>query len=282
MRITWLSVVKTRTLEDLIRRIRELQVSVKEMDERRLDYQLVMAQQSRIAGLKDLDPAFAGVYEVCQPYTMASTEQLYAVYKAVEYVVRARIPGAIVETGVWMGGSMMLAAHTLLRLGDTSRWLFLYDTYEGCITPDAALDADPLSNRAAESWEILRISDQSSKWVRVSVEEVRENMRGTGYPLGNILLVKGVVAQTAMSSRPEQIGLLRLGTNGFESARVALEAFYPRLSDNGVLIVDDYGHYRDQREALDRYFVNHEARPLFTRIDYSCRVAIKPARRRSE
>jgi hypothetical protein len=33
---------------------------------------------------------------------------------------------------VWRGGSMMAAALTLALDGDTSRHLYLYDTYEGC------------------------------------------------------------------------------------------------------------------------------------------------------
>jgi O-methyltransferase len=258
----------------------QAEVSPKEsLDERYRDYQLLMAQQSLIAGLSDLDPGFRDVYEACRPYTMTSTERLYALYKATEYIVRACIPGAIVETGVWMGGSMMVVAHTLLKLGDTSRSLLLYDTYAGHPRPDSELDVDLWGNRAIGDWEKFRTSEQSSDWARVSLEEVQENMRRTGYPLENIALVKGMVEQTAFANAPEQIALLRLDTDWFESTRVALEVFYSRLSDNGVLIVDDYGHYRGQREAVDRHFSNDEAPPLLTRIDYSCRLAIKPARR---
>ena len=55
------------------------------------------------------------------PYTMTSVEKIYALIHAVEYVVHADIAGAVVECGVWKGGSMMAVARVLRRLGDTSR-----------------------------------------------------------------------------------------------------------------------------------------------------------------
>lgn len=79
-------------------------------------------------------------------------ERLYALYKSVQYVVENRIPGDIVECGVWRGGSMKLAAHVLLALGVTDRTLFLYDTFEGMTEPDPEVDLDSYGNNAANDW----------------------------------------------------------------------------------------------------------------------------------
>jgi hypothetical protein len=111
----------------------------------------------------------------------------------------------------------------------------------------------------------------------VSVDEVRDNMASTGYPMDNVVLVKGMVERTAAASAPERLALLRLDTDWYESTRIALEVLYPRLSVNGVLIADDYGHYRGHRKAIDDYFQTTAAPPLLTRLDYSCRLAIKPS-----
>jgi len=91
------------------------------------------------------------------------------------------------------------------------------------------------------------------------------------------VLVKGMVENTAVQSAPERLALLRLDTDWYESTRVALEVMFPRLSDNGVLIADDYGHYMGHRKAIDEYFEQTRTFPLLTRIDYSCRLAIKPS-----
>jgi hypothetical protein len=56
------------------------------------------------------DRAFAEIVKVIYPFTMTTMFEVdapYAFFKAIEYVVRNRIPGDIVECGVWRGGSMM-------------------------------------------------------------------------------------------------------------------------------------------------------------------------------
>ena len=239
-------------------------------------YQSVMAHQIVMAGFRDLDPEFEAIYAAVKTFTMTSIERLYALYKAVEYVAKSRVPGDLLECGAWRGGSMMLVAHTLKALGDRQRRIYLFDTFEGHPKPDAEFDVDLWGNPAIADWRKYRRSDETSGWAYVSIDEVRANMVSTGYPMDNVVLVKGMVERTAATSTPERLALLRLDTDWYESTRVALDVMYPRLSDNGVLIADDYGHYLGQRKALDEYFEQAATFPLLTRIDYGCRLAIKP------
>src|SRR5437588_4882376 len=81
-----------------------------------------------------LDPRYAEILKAAEPYTMTSYERVAAFVDAVNYVVRDKIPGAIVECGVWRGGSMMAAAFTLLKHNDI-RDLYLFDTYAGMSAP---------------------------------------------------------------------------------------------------------------------------------------------------
>ncbi|HMH53257.1 MAG TPA: TylF/MycF/NovP-related O-methyltransferase [Candidatus Acidoferrum sp.] len=263
------------TIAQINQKLHALSTEKDEAGER--DYQLVMAQQSLRAGLTDLDPAFAPVYEACRAYTMQSVERLYALYKAVEYVVRARIPGDIVETGVWRGGGMMVVAHTLLLMGDVSRRLILFDTFEGHPRPDPDVDVDLWGNRAVDEWQRHQAQDPPAAWGKVPVDEARANMARTGYPMDHVVLVKGRLEDTAVPHAPAAVALLRLDTDWYESTRVGLSVLYPRLADHGVLIVDDYGHYRGQRQAVDEYFAAEGPAPLLNRVDYSCRLAIKPS-----
>jgi O-methyltransferase len=48
------------------------------------------------------------------------------------------------------------------------------------------------------------------------------------------------------------------------------------LCEDGILIVDDYGHWRGSQEATDEYFAQCESRPLLQRIDYTGVLAVKP------
>src|SRR6266508_2419831 len=70
----------------------------------------------RIAPLHTLggSPADIAILDAALPFTMTSPERVLAVIDAVRHVVRAGVPGAVVECGVWRGGSMVAAARTLL------------------------------------------------------------------------------------------------------------------------------------------------------------------------
>jgi Macrocin-O-methyltransferase (TylF) len=254
---------------------RRLKIRVEEVPQ--IDYQVLMREQHERAAFQDADPAFAKLYERVKDFSMTSIERLYAMHKATEYVCRAGIQGSIVECGVWRGGSMMMAALTLQSLGDTSRELYLFDTYEGLPKPNANEDVDLWGHSAYNEWTRHRRTDESSDWALASLEEVRANLASTGYPSENLLFVKGMVQKTLPTSTLERIALLRLDTDWYESTICELENLYPLLTHNGVLIIDDYGHMRGQRKAVDEYFVRNGPFILLNRVDYSGRIGVKTA-----
>jgi Macrocin-O-methyltransferase (TylF) len=241
--------------------------------ERNYDYQAAMVQDQIRLGLSNLEPEFRALYEQCREYTMTSWERLYALYRSVQYVIENRIPGDIVECGVWRGGSMKLSAHVLLALGVTDRTLFLYDTFEGMTEPDPEVDIDASGNNAANDW--LEVQRRGVKWSYAPIEEVRDVIAGSGYPMDKVVFVKGPVEDTIPAKVPDRISLLRLDTDWYSSTKHEIEHLYPRLSMHGVLLLDDYGHYQGARRAIDEYFDRTGKRPFLTRIDYSCRAAIK-------
>jgi len=240
-----------------------------------LDYQLRMIHQQRLAEFADAEPRFREIYERCKPFTMTSIERLYSLYKSVEYVAAAEIPGDLVECGVWRGGSCMLMAAALLSLGKSDRRILMFDTFEGHPPPDPERDIDLWGNRAYEEWRSQTHEGAVKGWGRAPLDEVMNNLHSTGYPGALLRFVKGMVEDTAPHNVPQQLALLRLDTDWYASTRAALLHFYPRLVSGGVLILDDYGHYRGQRQAVDEYFGATGEALLFHRIDYSCRIAVK-------
>jgi O-methyltransferase len=242
--------------------------------ERSYDYQGLMAQDRLRAGMSDLEPEFLALYDQCREYTMTSCERLYALYKSVQYAVENSITGDFVECGVWRGGSMKLIAHVLHSLGDTSRTLFLYDTFEGMSEPDPAIDIDFSGNAAINDWR--EIQRRGVKWSYAPLEEVHEIIASSGYPMERVKLVKGLVEETIPKTIPTSIALLRLDTDWYSSTKHEMEHLYPKLSPQGILIVDDYGHYQGARRGVDEYLSNLAKKPLLHRIDYSCRLAVKP------
>ena len=74
---------------------------------------------------------------------------------------------------------------------------------------------------------------------------------------------------------PDQIALLRLDTDWYESTKHELVHLFPRLQPGGVLIVDDYHYWRGSRKAVDDYFRDRGMAPLFSRIGTSGAVIAK-------
>ena len=228
----------------------------------------------------EFDDDLAATMRRVRRHTLSSAARIAALCDAVEYVVANDIEGDVAECGVWKGGSMMAAALTLMRRGDTERDLYLYDTFSGMAAPTAEDVRSPYDGYSPH-WRWRRSSgaessrDGGSDWAAVPEAPVREAMLSTGYPPERIHLVPGLVEETLPREAPERLALLRLDTDWYASTKHELEHLYPRLSEGGVLIVDDYGHYEGARRAVDEYFAETGQRVLLSRIDYTGRIAVK-------
>ena len=222
----------------------------------------------------DADLYAGETIEVVRPYTMTSPQRVLALCEAIRYIVRNGIPGDVVECGVWRGGSMMAAARTLLHLGETSRRLYLYDTFEGMPAPSAR-DRDLGGAAAADILAAQPRDTENRYWCVADQRDVERALLSTRYPAEGIRLVKGRVEDTIPGTMPDRIALLRLDTDWYSSSRHELEHLFPLLQPGGVLIVDDYGQWQGARQALDEYVATSRVPLLLHRIDSSARIAVK-------
>jgi O-methyltransferase len=248
---------------------------------------LVQTLALRIAGALGYSVAPAGKYglpvdftareieevRAVRAFTLTSPERIQALLAATEYVVQAGIPGEIVECGVWLGGSMMAVARTLCRMRESSRDLYLFDTFEG-MTDATEKDRNYRGKDAAGL--LARAGGKSADiWAVGPLAAVQRNMTSTGYPAERIHYKVGRVEDTLPREAPGQIALLRLDTDWYESTRHELVHLYPRLAPGGVLIIDDYGHWEGAKRAVDEYIQAQGLKILLHRIDYTGRIAIK-------
>ncbi|MFF5895626.1 TylF/MycF/NovP-related O-methyltransferase [Streptomyces argenteolus] len=220
----------------------------------------------------DYDDEAKDIIRAVKPYTMTSPERLNAFVLATRHVVKHGIPGDIVECGVWRGGSMQACAKTLLSLGETSRDLYLFDTYEG-MTPPTAED---LRRDGRPARELL---DAQSKdrpiWAVASLEDVQAGFEQVPYPKDRVHYVRGKVEDTVPEQAPEQISILRLDTDWYASTKHELQHLYGRLVSGGVLLIDDYGYWQGSRQAVDEFLEETGERLLLLRMDEG-RIAVKP------
>lgn len=222
----------------------------------------------------DFSPENIEICEIVKPYTMTSQERVNSLINAVRYVVKNELNGAFVECGVWKGGSSMAMALTLNKLGSEKRDMYLYDTFSGMSAP-SDVDISIWGRTAHQTFSETKTSDDTSGWCLSSLEEVKQNLFSTGYDKEKFHFIKGKVEETIPKSIPKEIALLRLDTDWYESTKHELIHLFPLLKPNGVLIIDDYGHWEGARKAVDEYISDNNIRILLNRIDYTGRIAVK-------
>jgi O-methyltransferase len=248
--------------------------TVHEVSQRTFEYPPTPIPEDLLAVYPDFEPAFVPAYARAMSHTMTSPERMHALWMATRHVIETRVRGAFVECGVWRGGSSMIVGLALLRAGETGRQLWLYDTFEGMPEPSEG-DVDFLGHSAAAQLGDTGDLRHGAVLARAALDEVRANLRSTGYPETQMRFVKGLVEETIPDEAPSEIALLRLDTDWESSTRHELEHLWPRLAVGGVLIVDDYGHWAGARAAVDAFFATREDRPLLNRIDYTGRIAVR-------
>ena len=226
---------------------------------------------SRRALPADFDNEIVEIFGKVRSETATSPERVAAVVQAVRYVDRFKIPGALVECGVWRGGSSMALA---LSHSARSREVFLYDTFEGMSEP-TDLDVD-LNGNPASQLLAAQLPNDHSVWAVAALDIVRNNMVSTGYPQDKVQYVQGKVEDTIPATLPDQIAVLRLDTDWYQSTKHELKHLVPLVAPGGVLIIDDYGHWQGARRAVDEWLEASPRPILLNRTDYTGRIAVLP------
>lgn len=236
-------------------------------------------EDPRKQDLVAVDPADVAIIERALPYTMTSVMRLRAVIDSVRYCIRADISGSFAECGVWRGGSVLAMICTLQELGVDDRDIYLYDTFEGMTEP-TEYDRSVLDGPALLTWREAK-EDGIRAWHDVFGPEafnegdVRAMLGSSGYPEERLHFVRGPVEKTVPGVAPDEIALLRLDTDWYESTRHEMHHLFPRLSRGGVLLIDDYGHWEGARRAVDEYLAEVGEPLLLTAVDYTGRAAIR-------
>jgi len=138
----------------------------------------------------------------------------------------------------------------------------MFDTYEGLTKPGKYdySTKDPIyhmdNSKVLETWNSMKTGENQSNWCYCNLEDVKKNVYATGYPKDKLFFIKGDVMETLTDENniPDQISILRLDTDWYESSKFELEKLYPKVVDGGVIILDDYFHWDGQRRATDEFF----------------------------
>lgn len=205
----------------------------------------------------------------CLSYSMTNKIRMWTLINSINYVANRGIKGDFVECGVWKGGNLILFEILNKKL-DLKKKIFGFDTFEGMSAPSVH-DVKFSGWSALENYK-NRIKSENG-YCLATLDEVKKNLNYE-VPNNHINLIKGKVEETLLLNKnlPEEISILRLDTDFYESTLIELEMLYPKLVKGGILIIDDYGSYKGSKKAVDEYF---KKKPFLIYIDHSSRMIIK-------
>jgi O-methyltransferase len=179
--------------------------------------------------------------------SMIGLRRMENIQHCVETVIREGVPGDLIETGVWRGGATIFMRGVLKSYEDTSRTVWVADSFQGLPPPDPA-------RFPADSGDTLH----KMGGLAVGVEQVKHNFERYHLLDDHVRFLVGWFKDTLPSAPIEKLAVMRLDGDMYESTVQAIEPLYPKLAPGGFCIVDDYGSHASQAgRAADDYRKKH-------------------------
>lgn len=156
-------------------------------------------------------------------------------------VLQRGVPGDVIEAGVWRGGATIFMRAVLDAFGAQHRRVWVADSFEGLPQPDAAVPAD----QGDVHWQYAELA--------VPLDTVKNNFARYGLLDDRVEFVPGWFQDTLPSLSVDRLAILRIDADMYHSTRIALDALYPKVSQGGYVILDDYGGLDPSRLAVDEF-----------------------------
>lgn len=189
-------------------------------------------------------------------HTMIGVKRLANLRSLAENVIVNRVPGDLMETGVWRGGACIMMRAVLDAYGVRDRRVWVADSFEGVPPPD-------VENYPADAEETFHTYSDLS----VPMETVRHNIEKYGLLDGSVVFLKGWFKDTLPHAPIERLSLLRLDGDLYESTIIPLNALYDKLSVYGYVIVDDYHWVGACKKAVGDFFAQRNIAPVIHEVD---------------
>ncbi len=198
--------------------------------------------------------------------TMVPTSRLDNIQQCIEDVIGNNIPGDVIEAGVWRGGTAIFMKAVLTTCNSGRRRVWVADSFEGLPVPDA--DLHPVEAKAHES----KLMRDVYHHFAVDIDEVRRNFSRFGLLDDGVCFLKGWFKDTLPSAQVDQLSVIRLDGDYYESTMDCLVNLYDKLSLGGYLVVDDYGQddWTYCRKAVDEFRLAKQITDPMIKVDSTC------------
>ncbi|WP_296742886.1 TylF/MycF/NovP-related O-methyltransferase [Mesorhizobium sp.] len=190
-------------------------------------------------------------------HTMIGRARLDMLHECLDTVVRDGVVGDFVECGVWRGGSCIFMAGYLKVNPAEKRRIFVADSFQGLPAPSLAQDMG------------LDLSKAVYPELAVDDETVRENFAVYGLASEAVVFAKGWFKDTLPRLQTDEIALLRLDGDLYESTMDSLEALYDKVSPGGIVIIDDYAIEQCRLAVADYFARKSNDLPMMHKVDWT-------------
>lgn len=175
--------------------------------------------------------------------TMIGIERLSNIKQCVTDILREKIPGDLVEAGVWRGGASIFMRAILKAYGDGTRNVWVVDSFAGLPVADGEKFPADAQDKLSEY----------NSYLGVPLDVVKHNFNRYGLLDGQVRFLPGWFRDSLPNAPIQQIAVLRLDGDMYESTIDILEHLYGKVSRGGYVIVDDYGALPNCRAAVSDF-----------------------------
>jgi O-methyltransferase len=182
-------------------------------------YEIIVLYEAYAPWRTDL--AFIEVYNQIKNNTLVGIYRCYELWQLVNETYG--LEGAIIEIGVWRGGTGALIAKRAELLGITSR-VYLCDTFTGVV-------------KAGENDSFYKGGEHSDASKSI-VDELINKLR-----LSNTEILTGIFPEeTSEMVVDATFRFCHIDVDVFQSAKDIVEWIWDKLAVGGIIVFDDYGN----------------------------------------
>ena len=172
------------------------------------------------------DMAFLNIYEQIKNNTLVDIYRCYELWQLVNKTYLLNPSAAILEVGVWRGGTAGIMSQRLAILKSTAT-IYLADTFSGVA-------------KAGEK-DAFYTGGEHNDTSQQIVEDLLQHK--SGYP--NYKILKGIFPDDTAQLIPagELFGICHIDVDVYSSAKDILEWVWDKIIPGGVVVFDDYGFH---------------------------------------
>ena len=190
-------------------------------------------------------------------HTMIGRKRLENIEHCLKSIVADQVPGDLMECGVWRGGAVVFMKGFLAAYGIENRLVWAADSFAGLPAPSLKED------------EGLDLSRGRYPMLAIDLDTVKDLFVRYGLLDGRVCFLKGWFKHTLPSAPIQELALLRIDGDLYESTVDCLRHLYGRVARGGYVIIDDYGALPQCRLAVTDFREQHHITSPLETVDWT-------------